>query len=117
MFTISFSSLANTFKQENCTAEEQLCQDIYSLAEYIFLKYKDGMRSEVMLTTSEVAGRLNISMRRVRALIEAGRLPSQQFGRDHLIKESDLRLVADRKPGRPSKAKVETGSKAGKKED
>ena len=70
------------------------------------MKYKDGMRSEGMLTTSEVAGRLNVSMRRVRALIEAGRLPSQQFGRDHLIKESDLRLVADRRPGRPPKPKV-----------
>ena len=60
-----------------------------------------------MLTTSEAAGRLNVSMRRVRALIEAGRLPSQQFGRDHLIKESDLRFVADRKPGRPPKPKDE----------
>ena len=56
-----------------------------------------------MLTTSEVAERLNVSMRRVRALIEAGRLPSKQFGRDHLIKESDLKLVAERKPGRPIK--------------
>ncbi|HEV2862581.1 MAG TPA: helix-turn-helix domain-containing protein [Pyrinomonadaceae bacterium] len=61
------------------------------------------MEDEEMLTTSEVAERLNVSMRRVRALIEAGRLPSKQFGRDHLIKESDLKLVAERKPGRPAK--------------
>jgi len=61
------------------------------------------MKDEAMLTTSEAAARLNVSMRRVRALIEAGRLPSKQFGRDHLIKESDLKLVADRKPGRPAK--------------
>jgi len=61
------------------------------------------MDDESMLTTSEVAERLNVSMRRVRALIEAGRLPSKQFGRDHLIKESDLKLVAERKPGRPVK--------------
>jgi excisionase family DNA binding protein len=61
------------------------------------------MEDEAMLTTSEVAERLNVSMRRVRALIEAGRLPSKQFGRDHLIKESDLKLVAERKPGRPAK--------------
>jgi excisionase family DNA binding protein len=65
--------------------------------------YKGIMEDEAMLTTSEVAERLNVSMRRVRALIEAGRLPSKQFGRDHLIKESDLKLVADRKPGRPFK--------------
>jgi len=57
------------------------------------------------LTTREVAERLNISMRRVRALIESGQLPSKQYGRDHLIKESDLKLVKDRKPGRPSKEK------------
>ena len=30
-------------------------------------------------------------------------MPSQQFGRDHLIKKSDLVLVANRKWGRPSK--------------
>ncbi len=57
-----------------------------------------------MLTTPEVAERLRVSVRRVLALIEAGRLPSQQYGRDHLIREADLKLVANRKPGRPPKA-------------
>jgi excisionase family DNA binding protein len=66
------------------------------------------MDDEEMLTTSEVAERLNVSVRRVRALIEAGRLPSKQFGRDHLIKESDLKLVADRRPGRPFKQSVKS---------
>jgi len=61
------------------------------------------MAGEKMLTTSEAAGRLGVSLRRVRQFIEEGRLPSQQFGRDHLIKETDLKLVADRKPGRPPK--------------
>lgn len=61
------------------------------------------MREASMLTTNEVAERLNVSQRRVRALIETGRLPSQQYGRDHLIKESDLKLVADRPTGRPRK--------------
>lgn len=56
-----------------------------------------------MLTTAEVAERLKVSLRRVRQLIEAGRLPSQQFGRDHIIYEKDLKLVEDRKVGRPSK--------------
>lgn len=65
-----------------------------------------------LLTTKEVAERLGVTQSRVRALIKSGRLPSQQFGRDHLIKESDLKLVQDRKPGRPPKVKTETGLKA-----
>lgn len=60
-----------------------------------------------MLTTREVAERLGVTQARVRALIQNGRLPSQQFGRDHLIKEADLKMVEDRKPGRPSKSKDE----------
>ncbi len=56
-----------------------------------------------MLTTKQVAERLGVSQGRVRALIKVGRLPSQQFGRDHLIDESDLYLVVVRKPGRPRK--------------
>ena len=68
-----------------------------------------------LLTTKEVAERLGVTPSRVRALIQSGRLPSQQYGRDHLIKESDLKLVQDRKPGRPPKAKAKTGSKARKK--
>ena len=72
--------------------------------------YKSG-RMKDMLTTREVADRLGVSQARVRALIQSGRLPSQQFGRDHLINESDLKLVEDRKPGRPPKPKEEKGSK------
>lgn len=67
-----------------------------------------------LLTTKEVAGRLGVSVRRVHALIQDGRLPAEKFGRDYMIKEEDLKLVADRKPGRPPKAKDETTSKAGK---
>lgn len=73
------------------------------------------MTTERMLTTPEVAERLGVSTRRVLALIQAGRLPSQQFGRDHVIKESDLKLVENRQPGRPPKAKPEqsNGEKRG----
>ena len=63
--------------------------------------------SEAILTTPEAAERLGVSPERVRQLIKTGRLPSQQFGRDHVINESDLALVADRKPGRPPKPKDE----------
>lgn len=69
------------------------------------------MADNRMLTTPEVAERLGISTRRVLALIHAGRLPSQQFGRDHLVKESDLKLVEDRKTGRPRKAESAKASK------
>jgi excisionase family DNA binding protein len=67
--------------------------------------YLLGMTETAKLTTKQVAERLGITTKRVWALIKAERLPSEQFGRDHLIKESDLALVADRKPGRPPKAK------------
>lgn len=55
------------------------------------------------ITTKEAADELGITMRRVTALIEAGRLPSMQVGREHLIKREDLKLVRERKPGRPKK--------------
>ena len=38
-----------------------------------------------LLTTTEAAARLNISTRRVRALIAKGRLPAYLHGRDWLI--------------------------------
>ena len=64
-----------------------------------------------MLTTKEAAERLGVTAIRVRQLISEGRLPAEKFGRDYMIKQEDLRLVEDRKPGRPSK---ETGKKSGK---
>ena len=67
------------------------------------------------LTTPEVAQRLGVSIRRVQQFINEGRLPSQQFGREHLIQESDLALVVARKVGRPKKAaEARTTTTAGK---
>ncbi len=59
-----------------------------------------------MLTANEAAKILKVSARRVRALIQAKRLPAQKVGRDWIIMEPDLELVKDRKPGRPKKQKV-----------
>ena len=59
---------------------------------------------ENILTTTQAAERLGISSRRVAALITAGKLPANQFGGSWMIREADLALVADRKPGRPKKA-------------
>jgi excisionase family DNA binding protein len=56
-----------------------------------------------LLTTKEAAERLGVSQVRVNQLIKQGRLPAEKMGRDYFIKESDLKLVEDRKPGRPSK--------------
>ena len=55
------------------------------------------------ITTAEAAEKLGVSRDRIYQLIREGRLPAKKFGRDHLIEESDLKLVEDRKPGRPSK--------------
>ena len=57
------------------------------------------------LTTKQVAERLGVTIRRIQALIEAGRLPAQKFGRDYMIDARNLKLVKDRKVGRPRKVK------------
>ena len=56
------------------------------------------------ITTATAALRLNVSPQRVRVLIATGRLPAIKIGRDHLIDEADLALVANRPPGRPRRA-------------
>jgi excisionase family DNA binding protein len=62
------------------------------------------------LTTKEAAARLGLSVRRVNALIQSGQLPAEKFANVHMIDERDLKLVSDRKPGRPSKS-TKKGSK------
>jgi len=54
-----------------------------------------------LITTNDAAERLGVTVQRVHALIRDGRLPAERLGRDYVIKEEDLALVADRKPGRP----------------
>lgn len=56
-----------------------------------------------LLTTKEAAARLSITPRRVVAIIQSGKLPAEKIGRDYLIIEKDLDLVANRKSGRPRK--------------
>lgn len=57
------------------------------------------------LTTKEAAERLGVTAARVRQLILSGQLPAEKFGRDLVIKESDLSLVKERRIGRPPKTK------------
>jgi excisionase family DNA binding protein len=68
-----------------------------------------------LITTAQAAERLGISVRRVQELISSQRLPAQQFGRTYVVNEEDLKLVENRKVGRPPKAKADTDSKASKK--
>jgi len=53
-----------------------------------------------LLTTSEAAKRLGVSVTRVQALINERRLPAQKIGRDFMIREFDLVLVGAREVGR-----------------
>jgi excisionase family DNA binding protein len=67
-----------------------------------------------LISSAEAAERLGVHITRVQVLIREGRLPAQRIGRTYVVNEDDLKLVEDRKPGRPPKAKAEA-SKAGKK--
>jgi excisionase family DNA binding protein len=63
-----------------------------------------------LLTTHQAAERLGVTAGRIRQLIVEGRLPAVKMGRDNFIKASDLRLVENRKVGRPTK--LEAAKKA-----
>lgn len=67
-----------------------------------------------LLTTKEAAERLDVTSTRIRAMILAGRLPAEKFGHVHMIREEDLALVADRKPGRPPASKKAAKKKSKK---
>lgn len=54
------------------------------------------------LTTAAAARELGVSPRRVRHLIERGRLRARKHGRDYLISPADLDPVRNRRNGRPS---------------
>ena len=56
----------------------------------------------MQLTTEQVAQRLGVTPRRVRALITAGRLKAKKIGRDYLIDSRDLAKFTPLPPGRPA---------------
>ena len=55
-----------------------------------------------LISTKQAADRLGIGVLRVQQLIWDKRLPAVKIGRDYVIDEKDLKLVENRKPGRPS---------------
>lgn len=71
-------------------------------------------RMSKLLSTTQAAERLGVTVPRVQTFIWEGRLPAQRVGRSYAIDEDDLKLVADRKPGRPPKAKSVSGNGAKK---
>lgn len=56
-----------------------------------------------LISAAEAAEKLGIHITRVQVLVREGRLPAQKVGGSYVINESDLKLVKDRKPGRPPK--------------
>jgi excisionase family DNA binding protein len=67
-----------------------------------------------LIPTTEAAERLGVHITRVQALIKKGRLPAQKVGKNYVINEDDLKLVAVRKPGRPRQNSPATSKKAPK---
>jgi excisionase family DNA binding protein len=65
-----------------------------------------------LISTDEAAERLGVSGRRVRQLIDDGKLPAQYVGGGYVIDEAALEGVqVYGKPGRPPKASTEKDSK------
>lgn len=60
-----------------------------------------------LISAAEAAEKLGIHITRVQVLIREGRLPAQKVGGSYVINDGDLKLVKDRKPGRPPKANAD----------
>ncbi len=56
-----------------------------------------------LISTADAAEKLGVHITRVQVLIREGRLPAQMIGGSYVINDEDLKLVAERKPGRPPK--------------
>ncbi len=67
-----------------------------------------------LLTTRQVAEKLGVTAGRVRQMIVSGQLPASKMGRDNFIKELDLKLVENRKVGRPPQIKSSDKAKRNK---
>lgn len=65
-----------------------------------------------LLSSTEAAERLGLSVARVQTFIWEGRLPAVKVGRSYAIDEDDLKLLADRKLGRPPKSLPTTQKRA-----
>lgn len=59
-----------------------------------------------LLSTVEAAEIVGVTDSRIRQLILAKKLPAVKIGNTNLIKKQDLKLLENRKHGRPKKEKV-----------
>jgi excisionase family DNA binding protein len=74
-----------------------------------FLLDDNAIMADELLTTSEAAKRLGVSLRAVQKMIEHGRLTAKKVGRDYLIRAEDLSNIKRRSnAGRPSKSSTMT---------
>ena len=63
------------------------------------------LMADELLTTSEAAMRLGVSIRAVQKMIEHGRLTANKVGRDYLIRAEDLNHIKYKSnAGRPAKS-------------
>lgn len=63
------------------------------------------MKEDHLLTTSEVAQKLGVSIRAVQLAIRCGRLEADKIGRDYMIRQSALSRIKRKPTGRPPKAR------------
>jgi excisionase family DNA binding protein len=68
-----------------------------------------------LLSTTEAAARLGLSVARVQTFIWEERLPAQRVGRSYAIDEDDLKLLDNRSTGRPPQIPSEEKPSAAKK--
>ena len=79
----------------------------FACVQILFLLYSLCMNK--YFTTDEAATYLGVSASRIRQYISELRLPSEKYGRDHMIRERDLLFFArsgKKKRGRPAKTKI-----------
>lgn len=59
--------------------------------------------SATLITTTQAADRLGLTVRAVQKMIEAGRLSAQKMGRDYFIEPDALNNIPKQIQGRPPK--------------
>jgi excisionase family DNA binding protein len=87
-----------------------LSTEIFPLTNTFFRFILSGMGK--LLSTTEAGARVGLSVARIQTFIWDGRLPAVKVGRSYAIDEDDLKLIADRKTGRPPNATPITGKPA-----
>jgi excisionase family DNA binding protein len=72
-----------------------------ALAFYTHPRIIDDMST--LLSTADAARELGVSLRRIQALVLAGRLAARRVGKQYVIDSRALEAVRVRKPGKPQK--------------